>query len=106
MYKVFVTKLYEIQAKKRLNKKEYETAERIFENILKYRAETFGDRIKYNFFREFRINGKRVYFLIYKDIAIVLVIGVSKKKDQQEVINSIFNRLKDFKNFARSLSKK
>ena|SRR3989344_1717408 len=48
-----------------------------------------GDPIGTKWFREKRINGKRVYFLIYENLDSVLMVAISDKKDQQKVINTI-----------------
>jgi len=36
-----------------------------------------------SFFKEKKFNGKRVYFLVYKEFLVVLVLAVSDKKTQQ-----------------------
>jgi mRNA-degrading endonuclease RelE of RelBE toxin-antitoxin system len=48
-----------------------------------------GDSLGYDFFREKRLNGRRVYYLIYEDIVIVLLVAISDKKTQQATINEI-----------------
>jgi len=48
-----------------------------------------GDPLGYNFFREKRLNGGRVYYLIYEDVVIVLLVGISDKKTQQATIDQI-----------------
>jgi hypothetical protein len=55
-----------------------------------------GDPLSYSFFREKKIESKRVYFLIYDDIKAVLMVGVSNKKTQQETIDVIKSRLPDY----------
>ena len=37
-----------------------------------------------------------MYFLIYDDLKAVLMVAVSDKKTQQETINEIKNKLKDY----------
>jgi len=48
-----------------------------------------GRSLGYKFFREKRIGGKRIYFLIYEDAVIVLVVAISDKKAQQVTIDKI-----------------
>lgn len=48
-----------------------------------------GKQLSYKFLREKRIKDKRIYYLVYEDIVLVLLIAVSKKKDQQMTINHI-----------------
>lgn len=43
----------------------------------------------YKFFREKRVDGKRIYFLIYEDVVVVLVVAISDKKAQQVTIDKI-----------------
>ncbi|MBW2977141.1 type II toxin-antitoxin system RelE/ParE family toxin [Candidatus Woesearchaeota archaeon] len=48
-----------------------------------------GKPLGYKFFREKKVKGYRIYFLIYEEYLVVFIITVSGKKDQQEVINTI-----------------
>jgi mRNA-degrading endonuclease RelE of RelBE toxin-antitoxin system len=48
-----------------------------------------GDPLGYKFFREKKVKGYRIYFLIYEDYLIVFVITISDKKDQQKTIDAI-----------------
>ncbi len=41
------------------------------------------------FLREKRIKNKRIYFLVYEEHNIILVVGVSDKKTQQSTIEKI-----------------
>lgn len=53
--------------------------------------------LQYKFFREKRMENYRVYFLIYEDIMIVLLVGISRKKDQQNSIDKIKELIPRFK---------
>jgi len=64
-----------------------------------------GDQIKYPFFREKRIREKRVYYLIYDNLSIVLIVAFGGKKSQQETIEEIIKLLPEFKRYADSLFK-
>jgi putative component of toxin-antitoxin plasmid stabilization module len=48
-----------------------------------------GQPLGYPFLREKRLDGKRIYYLVYDDLKVVLLVSVSDKKMQQEVINQI-----------------
>lgn len=64
-----------------------------------------GDQLSYPFLREKRIKEKRVYFLIYEDLKLVLLVAVSGKKDQQATIDHIKNSLNEFRIIAENISK-
>ena len=55
-----------------------------------------GDPLGYRFFREKKLKGKRVYFLIYDDMNAVLMVVVSDKKTPQATIDEIKNHLKEY----------
>ena len=55
-----------------------------------------GDSLGYRFFREKRVGGKRVYYLVYEDLKAVLMVAISDKKTQQETIDEIKSRLQDY----------
>lgn len=48
-----------------------------------------GKPLSYKWFREKKLNGHRIYYLIYEDLKSVYVIALSDKKDQQKTINTI-----------------
>jgi len=57
-----------------------------------------GNPLNVKWFREKRIQGKRVYFIIYKDLESVFMVAISDKKDQQKIINTVrflFDFLRD-----------
>lgn len=59
--------------------------------------------MNYQFLREKKLKDKRIYFLIYKEICIVLLVSASDKKTQQETINEIKLYLDEYKEFAHQL---
>lgn len=63
-----------------------------------------GDQIRYKFFREKRIREKRIYYLIYDDLKIVLIVAIGGKKTQEETINEIIKYLPEYKEYAKELS--
>lgn len=103
MYKVFSTETYDREVRKL--PKEYQLmAERIAKE-LSFNPYS-GRGLGYEFLREKRIKEKRMYFLVYDDIVLVLLIATSGKKDQKATINHIKNHLKEFKKYAEELSKR
>lgn len=48
-----------------------------------------GKPLSFKFFREIKIKGFRIYYLIYDDELILLLVGVSNKKLQNNIINRI-----------------
>ena len=64
-----------------------------------------GDQCQYIFLREKRIGGKRIYFLVYDDLGLVLLVATSGKKDQQETINHIIGQFSEFKDLAQEIAK-
>ena len=63
-----------------------------------------GDQIRYNFFREKRIRDKRIYYLVYEDLKVVLMIAIGGKKAQKEAINKIISYFKEYREYAEKLS--
>ena len=64
-----------------------------------------GDPLGYRFLREKRIREKRVYYLIYEDLNLVLLVAASAKKKQQTTINHIKTHLNEFRVLAEKISK-
>jgi len=64
-----------------------------------------GDQVQYRFFREKRMNEKRVYYLVYDDLSAVLVVAFGGKKAQQETIDNILKLLPEFKIYLQKLLK-
>ncbi len=71
----------------KLSKEEQRRVDKIKEQISSnpYTGKSLG----HNFFREKRFDGKRLYYLVYDDYVIVLVVAISGKKTQQSTINAI-----------------
>jgi len=68
---------------------------RIFKLVDKLEQNPFvGKPLKYDFFREKKMNGFRLYYLILKDVLLVVFLDFSDKKGQQKVIDTILMNLK------------
>ena len=79
-----------------------------FENQIKKLQENpyaLGKPLGYPWFRELKNDKFRVYYLIYDQLIVILFVGVSDKKTQQVVINTIKNNLKMFKEFVEKWAK-
>lgn len=55
-----------------------------------------GDFLRRPYFREKKINGKRIYFLIFEHVKGVLMVRVSTKKTQQDTIDLVLGNLPSF----------
>ena len=65
-----------------------------------------GDQLRVPWFREKKKDKWRLYYLIYEELKIVYVVGMSEKKDQQAVINTIWLLLDQFQEEIRTLLRK
>ena len=104
MYEVFKIELFKKIETKLLDQKESQELSNLIEELKK--GHIIGKPLSYEFFREKRIRGKRIYFLIYEEIRMILLVGVSTKKDQQATINIIKSLLPDYKRYAHTLRAK
>ncbi len=75
------------------------------EKIIKQLKETWqvGKPLGYPFFREKKIGKFRLYFLVYEDIGMVLLITISDKKAQQETIDKIKHELDIYKDMIKKM---
>ncbi len=64
-----------------------------------------GDPLGYRFLREKRVSGKRVYYLVYEDLELVLLVATSAKKDQQATINHVKSQLDEYRQVAEEVIK-
>ena len=102
MFKVIGTKTY-LEEISRWSKTDKEAAEKISNQL----AENpfVGDPLNYKFLREKRVQEKRIYFLVYEDLNLVLLVATSGKKDQQPTIDHIKSHLDEFKIIAEKIVK-
>ena len=98
MFKIYRTNKFEKQLRKlpKTEQKEIENFER------KISINPFvGKPIYSNFLREKKLNGKRVYYLVYGENKIVLMAAISNKKKQQEEIDDVKKQLENYKDHIR-----
>lgn len=62
-----------------------------------------GDQIRYKFFREKRLREKRIYYLVYEDLSAVLMVTISGKKVQQDIIEDIIRLFPEYKELTKKL---
>lgn len=101
-YRVIGTETY-LKELEKWDKSEREIAEKLPEKLA---INPFvGDHLNYPFLREKRIKEKRIYYLIYEDLKLVLLVATSGKKDQQATIDHIKENLKEFRIVAERIIK-
>lgn len=104
MYAVFRTRKFDRELDKEFSWREMEEVSNIEKKQLKENPYV-GDPLGYPFFREKKIGGKRIYYLIYEELKAVLMVAVSDKKTQQETINEIKFHLRDYYEVIREAIK-
>ena len=65
-----------------------------------------GDSLQIKFIREKRFNGKRIHYVIFDDLKVVLIVAISDKKTQQRTINSIRSNMNEYRNYVKSIMDK
>ena len=101
MFKVFrieefekkMYKLLALHERERVTKLEAEIAKNPFT----------GKPLRFTFLREKRIDGKRMYFLIYEELSLALMVSISDKKTQQKTIDELKSLLPEFRKLAEKL---
>ena len=75
---------------KDFNKLDNSIKEQIINEIEQIRVNPhIGKPLGYKFFREKKVKGYRIYYLIYEEYIVVFIITISDKKDQQKAISTI-----------------
>ena len=103
-FRVFELYGFKKRLRKLLSQQELQAYER-FKKELK-RGNLFGKPLSFRFLREQKIGVKRIYFLVYYEIRIILFVDSSDKKAQKETVNKLKELLPEFKNLAYKLSRK
>jgi len=101
VFAVYTTETFD----KEVEKLEKDAQDRIQKLFLQLKDNPYvGDQLKFRFFREKRLDEKRIYYLVYEDLNLVLMVGVSGKKDQQKTIDFIGRYFDDFRRLAEDLA--
>ena len=95
MFKVFTTKEFD-EDFNNLDESEKKRVRKIMSQLKEQGGEV-GKPLKVSYFREKRFEGKRLYFLFYKEFAVILGLGIGDKKTQQETINQILSDIDYYK---------
>lgn len=86
IYQVYVTEEF-LADYENLSKSEREQVDKIRKHL---KTNPFaGKPLGYRFFREKRVGGKRIYYLIYEDVVVILLVAISDKKTQHATIDAI-----------------
>ena len=100
VYAVYVTKSFEKEILV-LSDKDSMKIRKIFQKL---RDNPYiGDTIRYEFFREKRIKEKRLYYLVYDDLKVVLIVAFGSKKAQQGTINKIAKYFPEYREYTEKL---
>ena len=102
MFKVIGTETYSEEIGK-WPKSDREAAEKLPKQLAENAFA--GKPLSYPFSREKRIREKRVYYIVYEDLRLVLLVAVSGKKDQQTTIDHIKDNLKEYRKVAENVAK-
>ena len=102
MFVVIGTETY-LQELNKWPKQEYEQATKIPQKLAE--SPFSGKQLSYPFLREKKIGGRRIYYLVYEDLRLVLLVAASGKKNQQATIEHIKENLKEFRIYAKEASK-
>ena len=103
MFKVYRTKEFEKLMSKLLTEEERKRVDKIEEEIVENGFT--GSPLRFDFLREKRISGKRIYFLVYEEFKSALMVSLSDKKAQQETIDKIKEYLPEFRKLMEKISK-
>lgn len=101
-YKVFQTSEFKTNINKILSNQEKERLEKIMDQ-LEENGGNIGKPLAFPFFKEKRIQGKRIYFLVFEEIETILLVAASNKKNQQETIDKIKTLIPMFKEYVKNL---
>ncbi|MBI2043780.1 hypothetical protein HYT24_00245 [Candidatus Pacearchaeota archaeon] len=99
-YSVYTTETFDREIFK-LSKADNDRIEKMF---LQLRSNPYvGDQLRYKHLREKRLDGKRIYYLVYDDLISVLMVAISSKKNQQATINSIVKNFDEYRKYLEKL---
>jgi mRNA-degrading endonuclease RelE of RelBE toxin-antitoxin system len=101
-YAVYTTERFEKEIEK-LPESDKEIIKKIYSQLA---ANPYiGDQIRFRFFREKRLREKRVYYMVYDDLAAVLIVAFGGKKAQEETIDKIAENFSEFRRYLENLLK-
>ena len=65
-----------------------------------------GDSLQIRFIREKRLDGNRIYYVVFDDLKKVLIVAISDKKTQQKTIDSIRSNINLYRDYVKNISDK
>lgn len=89
-----------------LDNSEQERVDKILSQLLERGGEVGKPLSGLPFFKEKKFNGKRLYFLVYENLRVVLVLAISDKKAQRATINMILRDLAVYQQYVLDELKK
>jgi len=104
-YTIYTTEEFDKELNK-LDKSEQIRVNKILKQ-LKEKGGNVGKSLSgLSFFKEKKFGNKRLYFLIYENFLVILVISISDKKAQQATINRILLDIKEYQQYILEIVKK
>lgn len=64
-----------------------------------------GKPLGRRWFREKKFGKYRIYFLVYESLTSVYIVNISQKKNQQEIINTVWRLLEVYQKEVEELNK-
>lgn len=104
-YRIFKTEEFDRDYAK-LDKSEQERVDKILDQPLERGGEVGKPLSGLSFFREKKFDGKRLYYLVYSNVFVVLALAISGKKAQQAAINQILLNLAEYQQYVFETLKK
>lgn len=105
MFKIFTTEEFDKDLSK-LSSQEQVRVNKILKQLKEQGEDTGKPLSGLSFFREKKFNGKRLYYLVYKESFVILAIAISDKKAQQATINRILLDLVEYQQYVYDLLRK
>ena len=100
MYTVYTTKTFD----REISKLPVDYQEQIQNIFVQLKNNPYvGDQLQYQHLREKRLREKRIYYLVYDKLNLVLVVDISGKKDQQATISHIIRYFDEYRQYAEEL---
>ncbi|MEK6837547.1 MAG: hypothetical protein AABX69_02760, partial [Nanoarchaeota archaeon] len=90
----------------KLDNSERQRVEKTLLQLLQHGGEVGKPLSGLPFFKEKKFNGKRLYFLVYENLHVVLVLAISDKKAQRATINMILRDLGVYQQYVLDELKK
>jgi len=93
-YQIYTTKRFDKEVEK-LSEEENKRIDNIYQQLRK--NPYVGDQLQIKVLREKKLKEKRMHYLVFEDLEVILMIAISNKKAQQRVINHIINNINVFR---------